>query len=213
MTAASMRAAVQGSKHDLSSTGDPYSTQVCAFCHTPHSANVSAGPLWNRFVDQNKPFQTYMSPTMATVPEPPAQTNSMLCLGCHDGTLGTAVVGNYSGSDKHDLVNAPGPGGIPDTTSWPNCERCHPEMYGQAPVNWIGADLRDDHPINMTYPTAAQNPRFKLPADVIRGWSNVPLYAGRVQCATCHDPHDPSNGAFLRVANVGSALCVTCHLK
>jgi hypothetical protein len=42
-----------------------------------------------------------------------------------------------------------------------------------------------------------------------------------VECASCHDPHGvPSAGAgssfiptFLRVANAGSALCLTCHTK
>lgn len=211
---ASTRGGVVGSQHDLSSTDvDPYSGQVCVFCHTPHNANVAAGPLWNRFVDQSKVFQLYGSATMKTTPAQPAGTNSMLCLGCHDGTLGRAVVGMYSGSDKHDLVNAPGPGGIPDMTSYPNCQRCHPDIYGGDPVNWIGTNLSDDHPINMIYPTAAQNPQFNLPPDLAGGWRNLPLYAGRVQCATCHDPHDPSRGSFLRISNAGSALCITCHLK
>lgn len=213
IAAVSLQGGVRGTKHDLSTVGmDPNSDQVCAFCHTPHHANRAAGPLWNRFVDQTKVFQTYTSPTMTTSPEQPANTNSMLCLGCHDGTLGSAVVGNYGGSDKHDLVVAPG-GTMPDTTSWPNCQRCHPDMYGGPPVNWIGLDLRDDHPINMMYPTTAQNPHFRLPPDLSRGWANVPLFAGRVECATCHDPHDATNISFLRIANAGSALCVTCHTK
>lgn len=51
--------------------------------------------------------------------------------------------------------------------------------------------------------------------------SDLPLYnySGgvgiRVECATCHDPHqDPSTVAtFLRVANSGSKVCLTCHNK
>lgn len=38
-----------------------------------------------------------------------------------------------------------------------------------------------------------------------------------VECASCHDPHVDGTGAsgqtFLRVANTGSALCLTCHNK
>ncbi len=49
----------------------------------------------------------------------------------------------------------------------------------------------------------------------------VRVYDGKVECASCHDPHGvPSGGAgstfkptFLRVANTGSALCLTCHTK
>ena len=104
---------VINTKHDLSdASGGPDNTQVCAFCHTPHSANrILNAPLWNRFVDRTKVFIPYQSSTMNTVPgDPNNSLGSLLCLGCHDGTLGTAVVNLYAGSDKHDLVNAPGPG-------------------------------------------------------------------------------------------------------
>lgn len=35
-------------------------------------------------------------------------------------------------------------------------------------------------------------------------------YNGRVQCASCHDPHSP-NPLFLRTVNKGSRLCRGCH--
>jgi predicted CXXCH cytochrome family protein len=34
-----------------------------------------------------------------------------------------------------------------------------------------------------------------------------------VECASCHDPHTPNNGTFLRVSNQGSGLCLSCHVK
>lgn len=50
--------------------------------------------------------------------------------------------------------------------------------------------------------------------------ANGALAAGTypsIECATCHDPHVEnvagSNPTFLRVANTGSALCLTCHNK
>lgn len=33
-----------------------------------------------------------------------------------------------------------------------------------------------------------------------------------VECASCHDPHT-TNVTFLRVANTGSQLCLSCHIK
>ena len=33
-----------------------------------------------------------------------------------------------------------------------------------------------------------------------------------VECGSCHDPHS-STALFVRVANTGSALCLTCHIK
>ncbi len=34
-----------------------------------------------------------------------------------------------------------------------------------------------------------------------------------VECASCHDPHTSAQATFLRVANAGSALCLSCHIK
>ncbi len=33
-----------------------------------------------------------------------------------------------------------------------------------------------------------------------------------VECASCHDPHT-ENTTFLRIANTGSAVCLSCHIK
>ncbi len=209
-----LRAAVQGTRHDLSTSFDPYSDQPCVFCHTPHFANTDVpGPLWNRFVDRNKAFTVYQSATLDTTPGAPSSGVSIVCLGCHDGTLGSAVVNGINGSDKHDLVNAPGPGGIPDMTSYPNCRNCHGEMYGDPPAFWQGTNLSDDHPIAMTYPTPAQDAAFHTPPDLQRGWDDVPLYAGKVECPSCHAVHDPTYTPFLRRSNASSQLCLTCHVK
>ena len=37
--------------------------------------------------------------------------------------------------------------------------------------------------------------------------------APSVECGSCHDPHDNTNDLFLRIANSGSAVCLTCHNK
>jgi predicted CXXCH cytochrome family protein len=34
-----------------------------------------------------------------------------------------------------------------------------------------------------------------------------------VECASCHDPHTDAQPTFLRVTNVGSVLCLSCHTK
>jgi len=46
----------------------------------------------------------------------------------------------------------------------------------------------------------------------------LPLYASKVECGTCHDPHEVRTKAadqvfFLRASNAGSNVCRTCHLK
>ncbi len=207
-------ASIANTQHDLSTTG--YSSQTCVFCHTPHYANTTLpiqAPLWNRFIDTNQTFTLYSSSSMDTSPGNPNTSVSMLCLGCHDGTNGSAVVNGITGSTKHDLLNAPGPGGTPDMTSDPNCRNCHGEMFGDPPAFWSGTDLSDEHPISMIYPTAAIDPAFRVPPDLANGWPLVPLFNGSVECPSCHAVHDPTFVPFLRMANTSSQLCVTCHIK
>jgi hypothetical protein len=102
----------------------------------------------------------------------------------------------------------------------------------------IGTDLRNDHPVGVRFPTGIAALDFKPPNGVRPDISwfdkdsnarpdtpEVRLYnygdGPMVECASCHDPHGvPSAGTgsqfnptFLRVANTGSALCLTCHTK
>ncbi len=74
----------------------------------------------------------------------------------------------------------------------------------------VGTDLTNDHPVGVTYTvgTAYRD---------VTGNTNVKLYAGRVECASCHDPHGTSDGVrggavFARWAS-GVDLCAQCHLK
>lgn len=110
---------------------------------------------------------------------------------------------------------------------------------------YIGTDLKNDHPVGVTFPTTKDD--FRVPdgggaTDGSR-WFNdnlsiggiktgarldpadVRIYNGRVECASCHDPHGvPVGGGqrtndaeftktFLRVQNDNSRLCMTCHIK
>ena len=62
-----------------------------------------------------------------------------------------------------------------------------------------------DGGFNFDYPGAVPN-EFQMP-------TNANLFGGTVQCASCHDPHLTTNGAFLVTSNTDSALCTDCHLK
>ena len=205
---------IKGSKHDLSTTGDPVSSQVCMYCHTPHNANNQLGdiqaPLWNRVIDRTKVFTTYTSPTMVGATGNPNLTVSVLCLGCHDGTAASAVP--YRGvtfSDKHEVING---ARFNERGEYPECQRCHADMYGLKRVLNLGPDLSNDHPIAVGYPTNLSS-RFRTPPDAQNGWPDAKLYAGKVECGSCHRVHDPAIPPFLRKTNTGSALCLTCHVK
>jgi predicted CXXCH cytochrome family protein len=204
---------VIGSRHDLSTPSTP---QVCEFCHTPHYANTNIqAPLWNR-AETTQLFTLYGSPTMNVAVGQPL-VSSRLCLSCHDGVNASTVVHGNAVSTKHDLVKPPG-SAPPDMTSQPNCERCHSDLYGRRRTLVLGTDLSNDHPISMPYPTTAQDPAFKTPPDVQNGWggtslNDVKLYAGWVECGSCHNVHNPDMAPFLRKPNAASALCLTCHAK
>lgn len=206
--------AIGGSKHDLSTTYSPAASQVCMYCHTPHHANNTLtginAPLWNRIVTRNKVFIPYGSPSMMGIAGDPNQTISALCLGCHDGTLAYGSVFGLTRSDKHDLINGPGLG---QTEDYANCQRCHQSIYGTGTERWkLGLNLSNDHPIAVNYPATPLG-RFLTPPDPLKGWPDARLYAGKVECPTCHSVHDPGIPPFLRKSNAGSALCLTCHLK
>jgi predicted CXXCH cytochrome family protein len=204
---------IRGSGHDLSTNYDPISSQVCMYCHTPHHANNTLSginaPLWNRVIDRTKVFTTYTSPTMNSTAANPNTTISVLCLGCHDGSVSYGTVYGLSFSDKHEVINGSSLG---ERGEWPNCDRCHQNIGG--PEKWhIGQNLSTMHPIALPYPTAGQDPKFRVPPDLQSGWPDMKLFNGKVECASCHKVHDPAIKPFLRKSNSGSELCLTCHIK
>jgi len=89
----------------------------------------------------------------------------------------------------------------------------------------VGTDLSNDHPISMSYPTVAQDPAFNQPPGTPgspRVFTNGirTFAADKVECGSCHDAH--VGGAAwsakgiqmkLRVSNIQSAVCLTCHIK
>lgn len=163
---------------------------VCSYCHTPH-AGLTSAPLWNR----NPSAATYQmydaihSSTIDMVVDAQPTGVSMACLSCHDGTVGLDVIINvpnsYTGTGAVGTLLPPG-------------------------QTNVGTDLRNDHPISVTYDNTA-DPDFLPPASVIG--AGLVLYSGKVQCGSCHDPHTAANRPFLRMSNSASALCTTCHIK
>lgn len=216
-------AGIVGSKHDLGVT-NLYSTEagyfwnspsneICVFCHTPHGGDVSKGPLWNRKITDMGSFQMYSSPTMDSSCSATPSPVSLACLSCHDSATGGAV----SAGDTHDALlnnsnNDPWGSGY---FSEPNCMACHPNGGVKEGPWWqVGPNLRDDHPISMVYADAyATDGELHLPPNFESGWADVKLFDGRVECPSCHNPHDPTYDPFLRKDNSTSGLCKTCHIK
>ncbi len=190
-TAAPADAAIATTKHNLSASGPgtrkaTSETEICIFCHAPHDTQPS-NQLWNRRL----PSATYTPYTSSTLKSAPGQPNgaSLLCLSCHDGTIALGEV-----LSRTTAIGMAG-GALTGT-----------------PL--IGTNLSDDHPVSFNYNTAyVASTELAAPSNLVKP-SKVRLDGGgRLQCTSCHDPHDSTNAKFLVVPNTASALCVTCHQK
>jgi hypothetical protein len=228
---------VRNTPHNLSTSGPGNvraapggTTEVCVFCHTPHAAtqtdlggNPVRGPLWNRRVPDGATYTPYTSNSLdaKSILDGLSATpggSSKLCLSCHDGTLAIGNVNVLNGTPNATIpMQGTGPGGT------------MPAGEGTTTgfTRFLGTDLRNDHPISVTYNnTLATRDGELRPLDAqqrypagsgsvigIRSPGFKPLLpleptgtngAGQVQCATCHDPHlrelDASKGSpkFLR---------------
>jgi predicted CXXCH cytochrome family protein len=176
-----------GTDHDLSGRGWG-SDQACVFCHTPHNAKtgVSGAPLWNHEVT-TATFTTYSSDTFTATDLVSPDGSSKLCLSCHDGTVAVDSYGVRTGANT---------------------------IAGSA---LVGTNLSNDHPISFTYNASLATADGGLASPFSTAWvdsgKTLPLYNGKMQCASCHNVHSNQYGDFLRMANAGSALCLKCHKK
>ncbi len=214
-TPAFPQAYVIDTKHNLSSTAgadqivdkSTDEDQICIFCHTPHYASPAA-PLWNHTPTATASYGVYASPTLdaSDITDIGGGTDvSNLCMSCHDGTVGVNSLGNPS----NDLGANPtmGSGNELDVDG---------KILPARPSN-LSSDLMNDHPVNFTFDAALATADGGLytpvSAQYVDAAQMVPLFSAKVQCASCHDPHDNTNSPFLVKSNTGSGLCLTCHEK
>jgi len=194
--------------HNLSVTGpgtikSPTETQICVFCHSPHNASPDA-PLWNHSLSAVSNYQMYWSSTMVAYPSasaaPQPDGSSKLCLSCHDGTIALGAVGGRA----TPIVVTGGP-----------------TMPSTAP-GYLGTDLSGGHPISFIYDDAlavAHNAAGGMPL-LLPSTRNDPVVKldaqKKIQCTTCHDPHDDSNYQagvvpHFYVKPTWSEVCQSCH--
>ncbi len=183
---------IKHTKHNLSS-GSPMgdiksgeTSMICIFCHTSHTGR-SFAPMWNR--ETGVPVYTlYDSSTLHSSPGQP-DGSSKLCLSCHDGTIALGRVLNRK--NKFAMLNT-------SMGRMPRGKRAN-----------LGSDLSDDHPISFNPSMAvSSSPELKHPSP-----SDKVAYdkQGKIQCTSCHDPHNDTHGDFLSRSNVNAGICKTCH--
>jgi predicted CXXCH cytochrome family protein len=160
--------------------------EICVFCHTPHMTGQAQVQDWSRRGRVN--YITYKSSTLkASVGQP--NGTSRLCLACHDGTVALSMASGKSLSRSFSGLSRKMPVGRAN----------------------LGYDLSDDHPVSFVYDgmLAARNGQLEHPASLV---GPVALdEAGRLQCTSCHSPHNNQFGDFLTKDNAFSGLCITCH--
>ena len=216
-------ATIKGTKHDLSSSGagpiqassGQQNNEICVWCHTPHGANTAftGAPLWNKATPGGSYtlYGTTEGGSTALLDTETTFAVTKACLSCHDGASAINSLVNQAGSGGY---NASGHnvafGTTADGTAF---------TMPSGGATDIGTDLSNDHPVNFIYDTTKSSLRTPdgttsaivkvLSATSVQGVSGTSI----IQCSSCHDPHDNTNGTFLRVNNSGSSLCLACHLK
>ena len=180
--------------HNLSAAGPGTikavsATDACVFCHTAHHA-TGASPLWNHQMSSVSNYVVYTSARMTslgvTIPQP--NGSSRLCLSFHDGTV---ALGEVSSGRIITMQNG--------VTTMPT---------GTAN---LGTDLSKDHPISFNYDATLAGHDADINSPTLPAVKALLDHESRVQCTSCHDPHNNANGNFLVMDNTASKLCLTCH--
>ena len=167
----------------------------CQYCHATHSGlHKAPGPLWSQKLSTATNYTPYSSTTMANAPQvPTANSSSILCLSCHDGTV------------------APG-----QNTPYGSIR-----MGGSMSSSDVfGTNLSGGHPFNFKLTGGHLQSSGNLLPSLSSGSTGnraVKLVRGNVQCTSCHNPHvqsiDPVAQNFLVINNANSALCLACHVS
>ena len=234
-------------------TSSPGSASLtCLSCHDGQTAIDSIINMPGSGMGNTSQWETQNTAFLDSWPPGGGGPTSHMGLNSTNGVLGNgqgslqAVCSAVSpGAGWTQLVpNGCGPGISIWTLPGQGCLTCHADtgdgvgagVIADFRLFNIGTDLRNDHPIGITFPTSnGPGTDWNTPAGV-QGSSNyfetiangrmdkeeIRTYDGRVECASCHDPHGvPTAGpgtvfnkTFLRKQNTnGSAVCLTCHNK
>ncbi|WP_078809526.1 cytochrome c3 family protein [Selenihalanaerobacter shriftii] len=202
---------VRDSVHNLSATGSGdiksfEADNYCLYCHTPHDA-APIEPLWNHTMSKES-YTLYDSSTIDATDIDQPNDSSTLCLSCHDGTIAMGDVVNIR-SVGNEMITDSGTGKLGDLETFSDTAKAN-----------LGVNITDDHPISFVYDNilAESDGELEDPNIASSGLGDTIKNDmlgdnSRLQCASCHNPHNNTYGDFLIKDNTGGDLCTTCHNK
>ncbi len=196
-------------------------SELCVFCHTP-TANPFGEvvrPQWQRALPRD--FSYTMFDDIGRVGyagSAAVGSQSIACLSCHDANQAFSVT--RSGYDH--------PFGVPYRGALPMAEReqaLEQAKASGAPVNAArqlkyDQDFRpahrglvDNRPVWWASLSGSSERRSRLDLPLFpRGGEGADADVPFIECASCHDPHAPTE-SFLRVEPAAGRICLTCHIK
>jgi hypothetical protein len=192
----------------------PATTQICVFCHTPHHGRTDSAPLWNR----NNAGGTYTAygATLAGTPSGDGTEivtgSSLACLTCHDGVTTIDNLINRPGKDTKggDMGWSFTEKGT-DALTGSQRTNIQTDLRNDHPmaIDYMTdgrASLRDTTDIiadldmtqaktitdsNVGDPFMGRSDNYWSVFGYINAGASIAdlLRDGRVECASCHDPH------------------------
>ena len=109
---------------------------------------------------------------------------TLICLRCHDGIIAS----ERTAAAREKRVT-----------------------HKQNPALFSSGHESSEHPVGIEYPQFDKGYR---PMISVVASGTVTLPDRKVECVSCHDPHDQSGQPYMLVtSNARSALCLTCHKK
>lgn len=212
--------------------------QLCIFCHAPHKPLTQA-LIWNHTASKNAGFGFLAnSKTALGTPLPMTGTNpispaSKKCMDCHDGSVAIGDVANSGGGvagiiplledGANTVAGRMATLGSYTIGSGGNMDRNHPVSIpyaGRGSTTYNGLTSRASIGQTIGAYVAVTANGCMSPSGLCTvaptNGTAINLYGSSasnagIECSSCHSVHDDTNGHFLRVSNVGSALCLSCH--
>lgn len=207
---------------------------VCVFCHTPaieigempEGEKTTRHPLWQQSLAADHVFAIYDDIGRLGLGKPSVGSQSIACLSCHDANqafeLGRTSADHpfgvpYRGAIKHTgraTQAFRGSSAQPfrvaqHLTALEDFRDASQGMVEGRSVWWVSKDGITARRTRADLPLYGRREGTGSGEDEMGvGTSMVPY----IECSSCHDPHSQAR-TFLRVANEGSKLCLTCHDK